>query len=186
MYRGMRTSTRLETTLLDSRGPRPSWSPWARVGRHMHPQLTSDNLLESPMFLETLSDPEPGFLSHVERFIKGGERQFPTRAEASILLAAAGNRLDQQCVARYAVGMVWLSWYYAPAWSWLTQSIEQCAPHVNSVTYLHVLQMAQVLKQIPLQERPRSLPQRIEHLIREAEMIIYLRTGRWTQPVSLP
>lgn len=152
----------------------------------MRHEPTSDMLLESPMILHTLSEPENGFLSHVERFITDGARDCPSRAEANILLAAAGSSVDQQCIARYAVGMVWLSWYYVPAWTWLSPAIEQCARHVHSTTYLHVQQITQLLKHIPLKDRPRRQPQRIEHMVREAEMIIYLKTGRWTQPVPLP
>lgn len=152
----------------------------------MREELTSDTLHETPMFLQTLSEPETGFLRHVERFITDGGRECPSRAEANILLAAAGNSAGQQCIARYAVGMVWLSWYYAPAWSWLSPATEQCARHVHSTTFLHVQQMTQLLKHIPLHDRPRQQPQHIEHMVREAEMIIYLKTGRWTPPVPMP
>lgn len=143
-------------------------------------------MFESPMILPLINPPEAGFRHDAERFVNAATEQCPTRAQASILLAGAGARADQQCLARFAVGMVWLTWHYQPAWAWLNPAIEQCAAHVGSVVYLRIQQQAAVLRHIAVQDRPRPHHQPIPYLLREAEMIIYLTTGRWTQPVTLP
>ncbi|HUX82377.1 MAG TPA: hypothetical protein VMV35_06035 [Halothiobacillus sp.] len=143
-------------------------------------------MIESPLILPIRNPAELGFRQHIERFVDEATHRLPSRSEANILLAAAGSRLDQQCMARYATGMVWLTWYYHPAWDWLMPAIEQCAAHVSSVTYLQIQQQAAVLRHLSTHDQPRPQPQSLEHLLREAEMIIYLKTGRWAEFISLP
>lgn len=143
-------------------------------------------MIESPLILPIRKPADIGFRQHIERFVEEATHRFPTRAEANILQAAAGTRLDQQCMARFAVGMAWLTWYYRPAWDWLTPAIEQCAAHVGSITYLQIQQQAVVLHHLSVHDQPRPQPQPLEHLLREAEMILYLKTGRWAEIISMP
>lgn len=142
-------------------------------------------MLESPLILPIVKEPDVSFGQHVQRFVTEASQRCPSRAEANILLAAAGARRDQRCLAQYAVGMVWLTWGYQPAWDWLAPAIDQSAAHVPSVTYLHIQQQAALLRHLSLHDRPTAQPRSPEHLLREAVMIVYLKTGRWTEIVSL-
>lgn len=133
----------------------------------------------SSLKLVTKSSLDGAFERQLDHYIQSACMQPPTHPAAKMLLAAASARPDQQVVAQYAIGLHWLAWHYQPAWDWLQPALDHCAPYIHSVSYLQIQQQAVLLRHIAVFDQPRPQSQTVEQLLREAETIVYLKTGRW-------
>ena len=102
----------------------------------------------------------------------------PTVNEAELLKAAAGRRDDQQLVADYAIGMIWLGWRFDQATLRLNAAAASAAAHLSSAEYLRLIRRLSLLKNLPLFPAPRTARQTLADLEREARLVVYLRSGR--------
>jgi hypothetical protein len=121
---------------------------------------------------------DPPFFWQIQNFLAQAQDVMPTVHQAAVLQAAAGGRADQQVVAKYAIGLVWLSWRYNRALHLLESAVNASGAYIASNRYLKLQQELGLLKFLPLFAEPRAQAQPLEQLHQEARLIAYLTTGR--------
>ena len=136
--------------------------------------------VDDALILPIKSTIDPQFERQVRDFASRAQSRSPTPSEAELLRAAAGRRDDQRLVADYVIGMLWLSWRFERATQMLDAVVSTASPFLPSTDYLRLVRQITQLKNLSLFPAPRAARQSWADLEREAQLIIYLKTGRLT------
>jgi hypothetical protein len=134
--------------------------------------------VDNAYILSTKDPLDPPFIRQIQQFLAQAQITMPNVHQARLLHAAAGGRVDQQVVADYASGLIWLSWRYDNAWAKLESAVNRSSEFISSNQYLKLQQDLGWFKFLPLFAEPRAQLQSLEHLLQEARLIAYLTTGR--------
>ena len=134
--------------------------------------------LDNPTILPIKTPLEPQFLAQLQRFLVQAQQIMPNVHQARLLHAASGSRRDQQVVADYAIGLIWLGFRYDKGWSKFESAVNQSSEFISSNQYLKLQRDLALLKFLPFFAEPRAQMQSPELLLQEARLIAYLTTGR--------